>query len=201
MASADNRLRKKWQDYSTQQALNAEEDFYSVFNNFFNETEFRIRKRPNEFNKVYVDVPLSDEVLDQIYTPEKPYVFHGVQPDYAIENTITGKTIYIEVKRQDGWVEGGVRHDGRGNAHERSCKFFTPGLLKALRDSGGISEPHLPFWTIFMGDMARDPCRVREVTLWYTGYEAHRFFWHQSSQPYSLIAHFMKWIEPILEYD
>ena len=38
----------------------------------------------------------------------------------------------IESKRQDGWVEGGARKDGRGNAHERSCKFFTPGLLKIM---------------------------------------------------------------------
>ena len=33
---------------------------------------------------------------------------------------------------EDGWVEGKPRSAGRGNAHERSNTFFTPGLLKAV---------------------------------------------------------------------
>ena len=61
---------------------------------------------------------------------EKEIKKHGISPDLSIKNTEKNKTIFIEVKRQDGWVEGGKRSDGRGNAHERSNKFFTPGLLK-----------------------------------------------------------------------
>ena len=103
--------------------------------------------------------------------------------DYAIDNNRTQRTLYVEVKRQDGWVEGGKRADGRGNAHERSCKFFTPGLLRLLREESGIIPPHLPFWTVFQGDITRDPCRVREVTCWYEGYEDHFFFWRRSPDP------------------
>jgi hypothetical protein len=88
---------------------------------------------------------------------------HGVFPDFAIDNKKTGKTIYVEVKRQDGWVENKKRSAGRGNAHERLCKYFTPGLLQILRKQGKIEEPNLPFWIIFQGDITRDPCRVREV--------------------------------------
>lgn len=125
----------------------------------------------------YVDVELSKQELSEIYTPEKPITKHGVFPDYAIDNTKTNKTIYIEVKLQDGLVEGGKRADGRGNAHERSCKFFTPGLLKILRQKGNLDESVLPFWTVFQGDITRDPCRVREITCWYDDFTAHYFFW------------------------
>ena len=51
-----------------------------------------------------------------------------------LNNIKTKKTIYVEVKRQDGWVEGKERKAGRGNAHERSNKFFTPGLQRLLRE-------------------------------------------------------------------
>jgi type II restriction enzyme MunI len=69
--------------------------------------------------------------LAAIYTPPAGrYGRHGIIPDFAIDNLKTKKPLYVEVKRQDGWVEGKEKSAGRGNAHERSCKFFTPGLLK-----------------------------------------------------------------------
>ncbi len=198
MGSVDNRLRRKWQHYSGQNAGAAERDFFKAFQELFKDTEFEIRDKPKEFNKIYVDVKLTDKVRAEIYTPPEPVTRHGVFPDYAIDNTVTGKTIYVEVKRQDGWIEGGRRSDGRGNAHERSCKFFTPGLLKLLRKKGNITEPNLPFWTVFQGDIARDPCRVREVTCWYEGVEGHFFFWRDSNEPDSLFEHFFQYIEPLL---
>ena len=149
MGSDANRLRKKWQHYSGSKAGKAEKSFYETFQTLFEDTEYEIRQQPNEFNKIYVDFPLSEKELSEIYNPEKPITKHGVFPDYAISNNETNKTIYIEVKRQDGWVEGGKRSDGRGNAHERSCKFFTPGLQKILRADGNLGDEILPFWTVF----------------------------------------------------
>ena len=140
MASEHNRLRRKWQDYSGRNAGRAENDFYEAFKTVFEGTEFQIRSKPKEFANIYVNVELSGQEISEIYTPDQPITRHGVFLDYAIDNTETGKTIYVEVKRQDGWVEGGKRADGRGNAHERSCKFFTPGLLKILREKGQIDD-------------------------------------------------------------
>ena len=40
MGSADNRLRKKWQDYSGRNASEAENDFYNVFKFIFEDSEF-----------------------------------------------------------------------------------------------------------------------------------------------------------------
>ena len=165
MGSDANRLRKKWQDYSGRNAGNAEHSFYETFNTLFQGTEYSVRREVIEFRDLYVNVQLTAQELSEIYTPKEPITRHGVNPDYAIANTETGKTIYVEVKRQDGWVEGGIRADGRGNAHERSYKFFTPGLQNRLRNQGSLADNVLPFWVVFMGDITRDPCRVREIKL------------------------------------
>lgn len=199
MGSEHNRIRRKWQDYGGNNAAIAEMSFFACFESVFKDTDYRIRSKPKEFQNIYVDVSLSDEVLSQIYKPKEPITRHGVYPDYAIDNEKSGKKIFIEVKRQDGWVEGKVRADGRGNAHERSCKFFTPGLMSALREKSGISAPALPFWTVFQGDIARDPCRVREVTCWYGEHVGHYFFWRSAPNPDSLFRHFDEYIAPLLE--
>lgn len=198
MGSSANRLRKKWQDYSRKNAGKAEYDFYKTFQDYFTDTEFEIISKPKDFNKIYVDVKLSRKELSEIYRPKIPITKHDISPDYAIENTETKKTIYIEVKRQDGWVKGKPRSAGRGNAHERSCKFFTPGLQKILREKGNIGDNVLPFWTVFQGDITRDPCRVREITLWYDNYKAHYFFWRNSKVADPLIEHFIEKIMPLL---
>lgn len=198
MGSNENRLRKKWQDYSGKSAGEAEKDFYETFEILFKDTEYRIRSKPKDFSDIYVHIYLDEEELSEIYSPEEIIKRHGVFPDYAIDNTTTKKTIYVEVKRQDGWVEGGKRADGRGNAHERSCKFFTPGLLKILRSRANLDPDVLPFWTVFQGDITRDPCRVREITCWYDDYTSHYFFWRDSKNPEKLIEHFENFIAPLL---
>lgn len=198
MGSSANRLRRKWQDYSGKNAGKAEYDFYKTFNAFFSGTEFEIIAKPKDFKNIYVDVKLNKKELSEIYKPEIPITKHGISPDYAIKNTETNKTIYVEVKRQDGWVKGKPRSAGRGNAHERSCKFFTPGLQRLLREKGNLSDTVLPFWTVFQGDITRDPCRVREVTLWYDSYKAHYFFWRNPSVADPLIEHFIEKIMPLL---
>ncbi len=199
MGSKDNRLRRKWQDFSGKNAGNAEKDFFETFKIIFEGTDYVVRKHPKEFKDIYVDVRLTEQELSEIYCPVEKITRHGVSPDYAIDNKKSGKTIYVEVKRQDGWVEGKGRAAGRGNAHERSCKFFTPGLLKILRKKGKLGNNVLPFWTVFQGDITRDPCRVREITCWYDDKKAHYFFWRDSRNPEKLIEHFEKHFEPLLK--
>jgi hypothetical protein len=184
------RGRESWQDVSGPKAEAAENEFYDVFLQEFKGTEFRIRDKPKEFRSIYNDIKLSDDVLDEIFSPEDGYGPHGIKPDYAIDNIKTKKTLYVEVKRQDGWVEGKKPSAGRGNAHERSCKFFTPGLLKILRSKGNLGDDVLPFWVVFQGDIARDPKRVREITTWYGDYTGHYFFWRDVTNKDPLINHF-----------
>ncbi|MDR0829375.1 MAG: MunI family type II restriction endonuclease [Prevotellaceae bacterium] len=198
MGSDANRLRRKWQNYSGENASSAELDFFNTFEVLFEGTEFKIRSKPKEFSKIYVDVELTKSEILQIYNPKEPITKHGVFPDFAIDNTETGKTIYVEVKRQDGWVEGKNRSAGRGNAHERLCKYFTPGLQKILREKSGLSDDVQPFWVVFQGDITRDPCRVREITCWFSGLTAHYFFWRNTENKLPLINHFLEKIKPLL---
>lgn len=136
--------------------------------------------------------------MSEIYTPGIEIKKHGISPDYVIVNNKTKKRLYVEVKRQDGWVEGKKRSAGRGNAHERSCKYFTPGLLKILREKGKIGDDVLPFWIVFQGDITRDPCRVREITCWFDEHSAHFFMWRNSADSASLIKHFNKKLKHLL---
>jgi len=198
MGSKALRGRAIWQDRSGTKATVAEKDFYSVFTTAFEGTSFRIRPKPKEFKNIYTNVVLSSIELTAIYNPPEGIKRHGISPDYAIDNLDTKKILYVEVKRQDGWVEGGKRSDGRGNAHERSCKYFTPGLLKILRKQGQIGNNALPFWTVFLGDITRDPCRVREITLWYRGFEDHFFFWRNPRDEKPLLKHFRKKLQRLL---
>ena len=197
MGTKELRKRDIWQDSSGGKAGVAEKNFYGILSKEFKGSDFRIRSKPKEFRDIYSKIKLSDEVLANIYCPDETWI-HGVIPDYAIDNIKTKKTLYVEVKRQDGWVEGKPRSAGRGNAHERSCKFFTPGLLKILREHGKLGDDVLPFWVVFQGDIARDPKRVREIHCWYGGYTAHFFMWSDSSDEKALISHFDKNLRHLL---
>ena len=199
MGSIDNRFRRKWQDYGGSKATVAEHSFIEVFTKLFKDTEYEVVSQPTDFKDLYVDVNLTKEEMAAIYTPPEPNKKHGIQPDGAIRNIRTGKTIYVEIKRQDGWVEGKPRSAGRGNAHERLCKYFTPGLLQKLRSTGHIAQPNLPFWIVFQGDITRDPCRVREITYWFGNFKANYFFWRNTKNAEALIDHFENYIAPLLE--
>jgi hypothetical protein len=199
MGSYDNRFRRKWQDYGGSKAAQAEYSFVDVFTEIFKDTEYEVISKPTDFADLYVDYELSDEEDAAIYHPNVPIKRHGILPDAAIRNKITGKTIYVEIKRQDGWVEGKPRSAGRGNAHERLCKYFTPGLLATLRSAGHIDAPTLPFWIVLEGDITRDPCRVREITYWFSTFKANYFFWRDPACPERLIEHFEQYIVPLLE--
>ena len=199
MGSKDNRLRRKWQDYGGLNATTAEQNFIEVFENFFKDTEYEVIPHPSVFKGIYTKVNLDREEMAQIYVPEKAITRHGIFPDAAIRNKETGKTIFVELKRQDGWVEGGKRADGRGNAHERLCKYITPGLLKILKTESRITATDYPFWIVFQGDITRDICRVREITLWFDGNTANYYFWRNTKDPRVLIDHFMNHIAPLLD--
>ena len=199
MGSEDNRFRRKWQDYSGHNAAKAEFSFYEVFQHLFEGTEYEIVAHPKDFKNLYLNVQLTEQELAEIYTPNAPVRRHSLVPDGAIRNKETGKTIYVEVKRQDGWVEGKKRNAGRGNVHERLCKYLTPGLLQAFREKGGHTDTsYYPFWIVFQGNITRDPCRVREITYWFQEHKANYFFWRNVADPTPLIAHFETYIVPLL---
>ena len=189
MGSLANRMRKIWQTYGGLKGKEAEKAFYSVFTKAFENSKFEIINHPKDFKHIYENVILPKKQQKRIYNPKKKYT-HGLSPDYAIRNKINGKTIYIEVKRQDGWVEGKEPKAGRGNVHERSCKYFTPGLKNLLQETGKLTNAPLPFWVVFIGDITRDPKRNREIAFWYQGVEDHFFMWDDMPNPVRIVKHF-----------
>ncbi len=194
--------RENWQTEAGIKAAKAERNLYTAFEQHFENTEYVLHKKPKHLKNLYGKVVLPKEVLDQIYNP--PIDFKktkwGVSPDFAIENTRTNKVLFGEIKRQDGWVEGKKSNAGRGNVHERLCKLFTPGLIKAYRKIGGIdSKKILPFWVVFEGDITRDPKRNREVAFWFDKYTSNYFMWRPNMTEKELIEHFEKKLKNYLE--
>ena len=194
--------RDNWQTESGSKASDAEKNLYKAFKKHFLGTEYILHEKPTHLKNLYAHVQLPDYVINEIYNP--PITIEtakwGVSPDFAIENTRTGKILFGEIKRQDGWVEGKDPSAGRGNAHERLCKLFTPGLLNAYRKIGNIhSTEILPFWVVFVGDITRDPKRNREVAFWFDEYDKNYFMWRPNMTDNDLTDHFDKYLKPYLE--
>jgi hypothetical protein len=207
MASAELRNRANWQTISGLQALKAEDKFRKALQIALDTVypeRFKVERRPSEFNEIYSKYALSDGILEQIHNVDitkpdgSPKYKWGIRMDFAIRNLVNGKVLFGEIKRQDGWVETTKPAAGRGNAHERSCKYFTPGLLKALREASGISEEILPFWLVLVGDITRDPRRNREIAFWYQGYEKNYYMWRNSEDIGDLFDFFENNLLPYL---
>lgn len=186
MATQELRKRANWQTISGAKALATEELFQASLQSALDAVypgKFIIDRHPKEFSDIYSTYPLPKETLDKIYNVEmsdesgKPKYKWGISMDFAIRNKENGKILFGEIKRQDGWTENTDMQAGRGNAHERSCKYFTPGLLNTIRKTGKLSDEILPFWVVMVGDITRDPRRNREIAYWYQGYTKNYYMW------------------------
>lgn len=194
--------RDNWQYEGGTKAAVAEQNLYTAFSNHFKGTDYVLHEKPKHLKNLYAGVDLPESVIAEIFNPkiDLKKTKWGVSPDFAIENTRTHKILFGEIKRQDGWVEGKDPSAGRGNAHERLCKLFTPGLMKAYRKIGNIENPNiLPFWVVFEGDITRDPKRNREVAFWFDTYDKNYFMWRPNMGDDSLISHFETYLKPYLE--
>ncbi|MEG0092091.1 MAG: MunI family type II restriction endonuclease [Oscillospiraceae bacterium] len=200
--------RDNWQTESGPGGLagTAEKNLYEVFNKAFEGTEYKISDHPKELKHLYEQVELSDDTNSKIFCPDDATMATakkrgwGVSPDFSITNTVTGKILFGEIKRQDGWVEGKMPSAGRGNAHERMCKLFSPGLIKAYREKGNIQSPEiLPFWVVLEGDITRDPKRNREIAFLFDEYDKNFFMWRPDETGEELVNHFDKYLKKYLD--
>ncbi len=194
--------RANWERTAGIQATTAEQNLYAVFEEAFEGTKYKLHRQPKHLKNLYASVAIPESVRSVIYNPliKLEDTKWGVSPDFAIENCETKKILFGEIKRQDGWVEGKDPSAGRGNAHERSCKLFTPGLIKAYRKVSHIeSEEILPFWVVFQGDITRDPKRVREIMFWYDIYQDNYFMWRPGQSGQALLEHFNEKLKQYLD--
>ena len=208
MAKNELKNRDNWQTESGPggKAGIAEQNLISVFKKAFENTDYTISDHPTNLKHLYENIQLPQSTLDVIYNPDQHTMRNaqkrgwGVSPDFSITNTKSGKTLFGEIKRQDGWVEGKKPNAGRGNAHERMCKLFTPGLLKAYRQLSNIhDESILPFWVVLEGDITRDPKRNREIAFWFDKFDKNFFMWRPGESGEVLINHFNKYLKKYLD--
>lgn len=208
MASSELRKRANWQTISGFQALQAEEKFKKSLQAALDDVypkQFLIEK-PKEFGNIYSTYILPDDVLDEIYNVDSseltregtPKYSWGISMDFVIRNLLSKKNLYGEIKRQDGWVETKEPSAGRGNAHERSCKYFTPGLMRVIREASGISEDILPFWIVLMGDITRDPRRNREIAFWFQEFDMNYYMWRDTDDVGNMLDFFENRLLPYL---
>lgn len=113
---------------------------------------------------------------------------HGIAPDYALRNNRTGKTVYVEIKRQRA----------AGNAHERACKFMMPGILNSMRTVANQPAGVIPFWWVFSNGIANDIRYRREILHWFQGIEPHVLLWRRIDDYRPVIDHFESHIQPLL---
>ena len=114
MARKELQSRENWQTESGPGGLAgvAEKNLYTAFKIAFKDSIYTISDHPKDLKHLYENVPLSKECLSQIFCPDEKAMKNakkrgwGVSPDFSITNTITGKILFGEIKRQDGWVEG-----------------------------------------------------------------------------------------------
>ena len=118
--------RKIWQDRANSDGIYLENIVREILEEFTQGDHLIIiQKRPHD--------------LKGIYDGRR-----GTVPDIAIRNKQNRKSVYLEVKQQGA----------QGNAHERACKFFAPGILGKAEK---ISNTERPFYFIFAGGMIDDP--------------------------------------------
>ena len=200
--------RENWQTESGPRGKSgtAEKDLIEALKRNLDPETYEVDAHPKDFKHLYENVELSSKILSEIFNPDalamkqsKALVW-GITPDFAIRNKKTGKILFGEIKRQDGWVEGKSPSAGRGNAHERLCKLFTPGIIKKYREVSGIQDPSiLPFWVVLEGDITRDPKRNREIAFWFDKYDKNYFMWRPQMSDAELVEHFNTYLKPYLD--
>ena len=208
MATQELRDRSNWQTVSGQRALKAEEIFHQALQQALNSVypeKFLIERHPKDFSDIYSRYELSEDVLGKIYNVDmtdnqgNPKYHWGISMDFAIRNRENDKVLFGEIKRQDGWIETTDMATGRGNAHERSCKYFTPGLSRVLRQASGIIEEDiLPFWLVVVGDITRDPRRNREIAFWFQEYSKNYYMWRDTDDVGDMLDFFENNLLPYL---
>lgn len=165
--------REKWQDRAAERGGSAEDAFCEAMTRHVGSSEIRIERNPGDLTTIYV-------ALDE--------TSRGIRPDFAIRRK--NRTVYVEVKRQQA----------AGNAHERACKYWTPGILDSMRRLGGWSDSHsvvVPCWWVFTGGLTRDPRYRTEIKHWFKGHEGHVLLWKNTTDYDVLTRHFDIHIRPL----
>lgn len=162
--------RANWQAASAISGSEAERAFDAIMRLYCLGTEFMYVSKPRDLREIYG-------------------TSHGIVPEAVIRNTRTERAVYVEVKRQGD----------RGNAHERACKYFAPGIVASTRVIANQPEGVIPFWWIFTNGIARAPRYVEEIRHWFQGIQCNLLLWENIRDYEPVVDHFERCIKPMLD--
>ena len=168
--------RANWQRRSAVRGSEVERSFDAIMRAYTRDTRYDYEHQPSDLHGIYGAHPASG----------RP---HGIRPDAVVRNTETGRSVFIEVKRQGD----------RGNAHERACKYFTPGIIASACEIARQPAGVIPFWWIFANGIATSARYVQEIRHWFLGVEGHLLLWQSIEDYEPLIQHFEQHIQPLLD--
>ena len=174
-------------------------------------SQYKIDDKPADLKQIYrekqgVDPDLANRVaraqrrlralgvgrdlVNRVFRPQRCLRPLGVEPDLAIRNQAKGTKIWVEIKWQKA----------EGNAHERACKYFAPGLVSRAEKLANVDRP---FYFIFAGEMVDTPGKSdryhAEIDTWFDapGWEDHVLKW-VDHDPVALREWFEQSIRPAL---
>lgn len=174
MAREHLSARDNWQREGNFRGNEAEQAFQAVMARYLDE-RFDADYKPTDLNGIY-----------GLHDTGRP---HGIKPDYVIRNVETGKAIYVEIKRQRA----------AGNAHERACKYFAPGIIASAQEIANQPDDVIPFWWIFSNGIAEDSRYQREILHWFKSIERHVLLWDNLKDSSAVERHFDTHIRPLLD--
>ena len=162
-----------------------EDTFLAIMTQYLQDTDFTIGHRPLDLAKIYGSSGQSNR--------------HGIRPMFKIRNQTTNKSVFVDLKRQKAG----------GNAHERACKYFMPGIIKSARKIANHhpnppnhpSRPKrvIPFWIVLAGEIAGDPRHRQKIAHWFQGFERNLLLWPDVNDSDAVTGHFEEHIRPMLE--
>ena len=160
---------------TTRHGIEAEAAFNAIMRKYVIGTGYEYESQPDDLNAIYGSPPQS----------QRP---HGIRPDAVIRSMKTRRAVFVEVKQQTV-----------GNAHDRACRYFTPGIIGSSQVIANQPKDMIPFWWVFTGKLASEPGYVQEIKHWFLGVEGHLLLWQSTQDDKPVIDHFEQYIRPMLD--
>ena len=204
--------RENWEAAAGAAGKAVEDEVLSILSAWFETTypdQFVVKKHPSDLRQIYFEYdyaqnpelykkpenPTADDVwydqaLGEFRTlkgkKEATAACGGCIPDIKLHCKATGKSYFIECKRQND----------AGNAHERCAKYATPSIIDLIKVKA--KGHHHPIGYLFTGAMTEK--RKYQVELRATfGFAAdHLFFWKGERAAGKLIEWVSRVVVPLL---
>lgn len=175
MAREHLMARANWQAFAGARGRKAEELFENIMTEYLSDTNIETTSKPKDLRGIYGTHQASG----------RP---HGIIPEYGFHNLDNDKRVYVEVKRQKA----------EGNAHERACKYWMPGIVASIQDVANQPKTLVPVWFVFTNGITTDSKYVQEISHWFKGHEANFILWEDMLDRDALVDHFEAHIMPML---